>query len=125
MVVMAYRILASAILVAHFVFLGYVVFGGVLAIRWPRAFWPHLVAAGWGLLVITFPIVCPLTWAENWARRRAGEAALTSGFIDRYIENVLYPERYTNLLRILVAVVILGSWGLAYRRWRIHRTYVL
>jgi hypothetical protein len=95
-----------------------VVFGGLLVIRWPASFWPHLAAAGWGLLVIAFPIPCPLTWAEDWARQRAGEAPLTRGFIDRYLEGVLYPARYTPVLWALAALLIAGSWLSAYVRWR-------
>ncbi len=118
---MGYRLLVTTILAVHFAFLGYVVLGGLLAIRWPRMFWPHLAAAAWGLLVVTFPVVCPLTWAESWARQRAGEAALTEGFIDRYIEGVIYPARYTRLIDVLVGLVVVGSWLLAYRRWRSAR----
>jgi hypothetical protein len=114
---MGYRFLVTAILVVHFAFLAYVVLGGLLAIRWPRAFWPHLAAVGWGVVTVAFSIVCPLTSAEDWARQRAGEAALTKGFIDRYIEGVLYPERYTGVLWALAAVVIAGSWLLAYRSY--------
>ena len=109
-----FRILGTVILASHFCFLAYVVLGGFLAWRWPRAFWPHLAAAAWGLAVVGIPLTCPLTSAENWARRHAGEATLTKGFIDRYIEGVLYPERYTRLLQVLVAVVVLGSWLGAY-----------
>jgi hypothetical protein len=115
---MGYRVLVSAVLAVHFAFLAYVVLGGLPAIRWPRMFWPHLAAASWGLLVIMFPVTCPLTWAENWARQRAGEAALTRGFIDRYIEGVVYPARYTGLIDALVGLVVIGSWLFAYRRWR-------
>jgi Protein of Unknown function (DUF2784) len=118
---MGYRFAVTAILTVHFAFLAYVVGGGFLAIRWPRLFWPHLAAAAWGLLVILVPIVCPLTWAENWARQRAGEPALTKGFIDRYIEGVIYPARYTRLIDVLVALAVLGSWLLVYRHWRTRR----
>jgi hypothetical protein len=118
---MPYRLLVTAILVAHFAFVAYVVVGGLPAIRWPKLFWPHLVAAGWGLLVVAVPLTCPLTRAENWARVRAGEAVSSKGFIDRYIEGVLYPARFTEALHVLVAVVVLGSWLLAYRRWRSRR----
>jgi hypothetical protein len=107
-------VLVSLILVAHFGFLAYVLFGGFLAWRWPRAFWPHLVAAGWGLAVITLPLICPLTLAENWARRRAGEHPSAAGFIDRYIEGVLYPVRYTHLLQVGVGVLVIGSWLVAW-----------
>jgi hypothetical protein len=120
---MAYRALVTLILVAHFAYLAYLVLGGFLAWRWPRAFWPHLVAAAWGLAVIAVPLNCPLTWAEDWARRHAGEPGVTRGFIDRYIEGVLYPERYTDLLRAAVAVLVLGSWLGAYLRLRRRRAH--
>ncbi len=118
---MGYRFLVTAILAVHFAFLVYVVAGGFLAIRWPRLFWPHLAAAAWGLLVVLVPVTCPLTWAENWARQRAGEHALTRGFIDRYIEGVIYPARYTRLIDALVALVVAGSWLFVYRRWQVSR----
>jgi hypothetical protein len=118
---MGYRALVTAVLAVHFAYLAYVVLGGLLAVRWPRAFWPHLAAAVWALLLLTFSLNCPLTWAEAWARQRAGEAAPTRGFIDRYIEGVLYPARYTDLLRVLAAMTVLGSWAWAYARWRRRR----
>src|SRR4051794_1947882 len=107
---MGYRWLAQAIVVTHFTFLGYVVLGGLLAWRRPRSAVPHLLAAGWGLLVVTYPIDCPLTTAENWARARAGGPVDPRGFIDRYVENVLFPERYSGPVRVLVAVVVGGSY---------------
>jgi hypothetical protein len=116
-----YRVLATVILVAHFAFLAYLVLGGLLAVRWRWTFWPHAAAALWGLLVVAVPLDCPLTWAENWARRHGGQAAVQKGFIDRYITGVLYPERYLMLMRILVAVVVLGSWTLVLLRWRAAR----
>jgi hypothetical protein len=115
---MGYRILVSVILVVHFGYLAYVILGGFLTWRWPRAIWPHLAAAAWGLAVVGVPLTCPLTVAENWARQRAGERALTAGFIDRYIEGVLYPVRYTHLLQVIAGVLVIGSWlgGYAWRR---------
>jgi hypothetical protein len=68
---MLYGILAGVILLAHFGYLGYVVFGGLLTWRWPVAIWPHLVATGWGGLLIAFSLDCPLTALERWARRQA------------------------------------------------------
>jgi Protein of Unknown function (DUF2784) len=117
-----FKILATAALAAHFCFLAYVIFGGFLAWRWPRAFWPHLVAAAWGLAVVSVPLACPLTYLENWARLEAGESGLTQGFIDRYIEGVLYPQQYTRLLQVAVAVMVLGSWLGTCRRYRTRRT---
>lgn len=115
-----YSALATAVLVLHFCFLAYVVLGGFLVWRWPKAFWPHLAAAAWGLAVVTVPLTCPLTVAEHWARRRAGQSVSDRGFIDTYIENVLYPERYTHLLQVLVGVLVLVSYAVALVKLR-HR----
>ena len=40
-----------------------------------------------------------MTLVEHWARRQAGETGVGRGFIDQYIEGVLYPERYTHCCR--------------------------
>src|SRR5581483_11041154 len=107
---MGYRLLAEATVVVHFAVLLYIVFGGLLAWRWPRAIWPHFALAGWGFSTVVFGVNCPLTWLENWARQRAGEALLPSGFIDHYIEGVVYPERYTGLIQFSAGAVVVLSW---------------
>jgi hypothetical protein len=37
-----------------------------------------------------------------------------------YIENVLYPERYTHLLQVLVGVLVVVSYVVAFAKLR-HR----
>ena len=118
---MGYRLLTTAILVVHFGFLAYLLLGGFLAWRWRWTIWPHLAAAGWAVTIVVGKVVCPLTYAEHWSRRQAGElgAATTEGFIDRYVEGVLYPARFTTLAQFLLALVVAASWtGLALRHHR-------
>ncbi len=107
---MGYHVLAEATMVFHFAVLVYIVFGGFLAWRWPKLIWPHLALAAWGFSTITVGTNCPLTWLENWARQRAGEATLGSGFIDHYIEGVVYPERYTGLIQFAAGTLVVISW---------------
>jgi hypothetical protein len=115
-----YRLVADLVMLVHFGFLVFVVTGGFVAWRWPAAIWAHLGAALWGLATVVFSIRCPLTDVEDWARVRAGQARLSgTGFIDHYIENVLYPERYTLALQVLAAGVVAVSWvGYVVRRRR-------
>jgi hypothetical protein len=108
---MGFQLLTTVILGLHFGFLAYLVLGGFLAWRWPRTIWLHLAAAGWGFAVVAGQLICPLTYAEDWSRRRAGGGGLTQGFIDRYVEGVLYPERFTGLLQALVAITVGVSWA--------------
>jgi hypothetical protein len=120
-----YRLLADAVMVLHFGFLAYVVFGGFLAWRWPWALSPHLLAAGWGGLTVLFPatLSCPLTAWEDAARRAAGQRGLpASGFIDHYLEGVVYPERYTGLIQASAALIVTVSWLGIYFRVRAARS---
>ncbi|HEY8373219.1 MAG TPA: DUF2784 domain-containing protein [Pseudonocardiaceae bacterium] len=111
--------LADATMVLHFVVLAYIVFGGFLVWRWRRAIWPHLLAAAWGAaIVVVEPLECPLTYVENHFRALAGDEALSGGFIDTYIEGVLYPERHAGLAQASAALVVALSWLGAYLRWR-------
>jgi len=119
---MGWGTLATVVLVLHSAYVAYVVLGGFLAWRWPRAIVPHLVAAGWGALIVLGLVECPLTWAESRAREMAGQGPLTQGFVDRYLDNVLYPERYLAEVRAGVALVIAVSWLGAYLLWRRRRT---
>jgi hypothetical protein len=115
---MMYRLVADAAMVVHFLFLVYMAVGGFLAWRWRRTIWIHLAVAAWGVSSIATGVECPLTLAEDWGRRQAGMEGLpASGFIDHYIEGVIYPEAYTNLARLGVAVLVLFSYvGYVLRR---------
>jgi uncharacterized protein DUF2784 len=112
-----YRWLADAVIAVHFAFLAYVIVGGFVALRWRWTIWTHLAACAWAVAILTVPgLVCPLTTAQNWAADRGGEARYTGGFIDRYIENVIYPARYTPIVQAVVGLAVLISWVLFYRR---------
>ncbi|MFV2016975.1 DUF2784 domain-containing protein [Micromonospora sp. LOL_023] len=108
---MGYRLLTTVILALHFGFLAYLVFGGFLAWRWPRTIWLHLTAAGWGVLVVAANLSCPLTSAEHWSRRQAGQVGFDEGFVDRYLTGVVYPDGYAGLARLVVALVVAVSWA--------------
>ena len=107
---MGYRVLADITMVVHFAFVAYVAAGGYLAWRWPRAFWPHLLLAGWGLATVAFHLDCPLTWAEDWARERAGQPGPDGAFVDTYLTGVLYPAEHLGLVQALVALSVAISW---------------
>jgi hypothetical protein len=108
---MGYRLLADAAMGVHFGFLAYVIVGGFLAWRWPRAIWPHLVLAGYGGVTIALHLNCPLTYVQDWARRQAGEPGLSHGFVDQYLTGVLYPQRFAGLVEVLMILAVVVAWG--------------
>jgi hypothetical protein len=105
---------ARAVMVLHLGFLAYVLVGGFLAWRWPWTLALHVAATGWGLASVLVHLACPLTALEDEFRQRAGAPPLTGGFIDHYLEGVVFPERYTPAVLAAVAALVVLSWaGLA------------
>ena len=104
---MIYRALADLVLVVHLAFVLFVVLGGLLVVRWPWLAWLHIPAAIWGVLIEYTGWICPLTPLENSLRVKGGEAGYAGGFIQHYIQPVLYPAGLTRSTQ-----VVLGSMAL-------------
>lgn len=108
---MVYRVLADAVVVLHFAFIAFVVTGPYLARLWRPVVWLHLPALAWAVGIVAVGYECPLTALENHFRRLAGERVYPGGFVDHYIENVIYPQRYTPLVLTLAAMVIAAGYA--------------
>ncbi|WP_353250315.1 DUF2784 domain-containing protein [Salinisphaera sp. T31B1] len=108
---MVYAIAADAVLVVHLLFIGWVAFGGLAALAWPRLTWLHLPALTWGLVVSLTGRLCPLTPLEQWLRDNAGQQGYAGGFIDHYLVAVIYPQGLTrdHQLAIALALLILNT----------------
>ena len=100
--------LADFVLVAHFAFVLFVGFGGLLALKWPRAAWAHVPAAVWGTAIEFGGWICPLTPLENRLRERAGESAYSGDFIARYLMPVIYPEGLTREAQVTLGAAVLA-----------------
>ena len=116
------RILADMVVVVHLAFIVFVAVGGLMAWRWPKVLWLHVPAVVWAAGIVTVGYPCPLTSLEDDLRSRAGDRVYPGGFIAHYLDNVLYPERFKALARLLVALLVVLGWvGVAIRwgrRWR-------
>jgi len=119
---MTYRVLAETVVLAHFVFVLFVIVGGLLVLRWPRVAWAHVPAAAWGVLVEWSGWVCPLTPLEDWLRVKAGGVSYEGGFIAHSLMPVLYPVGLTRERQPVLGVVVVVVNGLIY--WRSIRARV-
>jgi hypothetical protein len=119
---MLYRLGADAVLLLHFGFVLFVVLGGLLALRWPRAAWVHLPAAVWGAGIELLAGICPLTPLENRLRRLGGEAGYPGGFVEHYVVGTLYPGALTRGMQLglglAVVAVNVAVYAWAWRRAR-------
>ena len=117
-----YGPLADLLVAVHFLFVAFVVLGGLLVLRWPRLAWAHLPAAAWGAFVEVTGRICPLTPIENSWRAVAGGPGYEGDFIERYIVPVIYPPGLTPTIQLAfgTAVVIANAiiYALLWRRTR-------
>jgi Protein of Unknown function (DUF2784) len=117
---MFYRISAEAVLLLHFAFIAFVLFGATLAIRWRWIVAVHLPAAAWGFFVEMSGRICPLTYAENYLRNRAGQSGYSQGFIEHYLLPVIYPAGLTRQIQFVLAGAVVLVNLLAYG-WLLYR----
>jgi hypothetical protein len=104
---MIYRLLADLTLIAHFCFVIFIIFGGLLVLRRRFVLWLHLPALFWGILIEFFRFTCPLTTLENYFRALGGESGYEGGFIEHYVSSILYWQMSVQT-QILVGVALLG-----------------
>jgi polyferredoxin len=97
-----YRLLADAVLLAHFAVVVFVVGGLVLVVAGNLLRWPwvnngwfrvaHVLAIGFVVVQSWLGKVCPLTALESWLRAKAGVAAYRQSFIQYWVQRLLYYE---------------------------------
>jgi hypothetical protein len=101
-------LLADLIVLLHFAFVVFVVAGGLLTLRWPRAAWLHLPAAAGGAGVEFFGWICPLTPLENALRQASGAGAYGGDFVARYLLPILYPAGLTADVQLLLGIGVVA-----------------
>jgi Protein of Unknown function (DUF2784) len=123
---MLWSLLADALVVVHFAFTVFVIFGGFLAWRWRWLIWAHPPALAWGCWVEVSHSICPLTPLENHLRQLGGESGYQGGFLAHYLVRVLYPPGLTwhvqwELAALLFLINLIAYGGLLARR-RVRRS---
>lgn len=113
---MVYLVMADLVVVVHLAFMVFVGAGSLLARRRPWLLWLHTPSLIWAVTSITIGLPCPLTTLEKLLRRWAGQSAYAGGFVDHYVEGVVYSEPLTPLLQAMAFVLIVAGYT------RLHRS---
>ncbi|MBA3443430.1 MAG: DUF2784 domain-containing protein [Gemmatimonadales bacterium] len=115
-----YGLLADLVVGLHFIFVLFVVLGGLLVLRRPKVAYLHLPAAAWGAAIEFAGWICPLTPLEKWLRSQAGSTGYSGGFVEHYILPVLYPSALTREIQLLLGCIViainLAIYGYVLRR---------
>lgn len=111
---MLYRLLADLVLLTHLCFIVFVLLGGLLALRWPRAVLVHLPCALYGVAIEFIGWICPLTPLENRFRQLAGERGYEAGFIEHYLLPIIYPAGLTETVQIVLGAIVIAVNAVVY-----------
>jgi hypothetical protein len=120
---MTYRLLADAVLLLHFGIvlfvvagLAAIVIGGLRGWRVARSLSfriAHLAAIAFVVVQAWLDAVCPLTTLELWLRARAGDRTYGGGFIEHWVQRVLFyqaPSWVFTLAYSAFALAVLAAW---------------
>ena len=111
---MQYRILTDSILVIHLLFILFVILGGFLAFYKRWIVWVHLPAVIWGVCIELFGWMCPLTPLENWLHNAGGQQGYEGGFIEHYLDPLIYPTGMTRSSQVGMALFVVAVNCLLY-----------
>lgn len=114
---MLYRLAANLVMLLHYAFIVFALFGGFLLAWWPGVIWLHLPVLAWAVGIAGIGWTCPLTPLENRLRVAGGGEAYEGGFIEHYMTARLYPEGLPRHVLMLMGSLVLVMSLLAYGMW--------
>ena len=102
-----YELAANLILIVHFIFIIFVVFGALLFFVVKKIVFIHIPALIWGSYIELTHSICPLTYLENWFLNKANLTIYSEGFIQNYIVPIVYPTDLTKNLQIYLGITLI------------------
>jgi hypothetical protein len=109
-----YEFLATLTLIVHFLFLLFVILGGLLFFIKPWILYFHIPAFFYGVYVELTQSICPLTYLENYLLTKANLATYTTTFIQNYLYAIIYPMNLTKEIQISLAIALIIINGIIY-----------
>ena len=114
-----YELFAYLTLIAHLIFILFVIFGGMLFFIYSKIIYIHLPALLWGIYIELTNSVCPLTYLENWFLHKGDLSTYSNDFISNYIFPIIYPEGLTSEIQIYLGITLtvinILIYGLIYK----------
>ena len=102
-----YELTANLILIVHFIFIIFVVFGALLFFVVKKIVFIHIPALIWGSYIELTHSICPLTYLENWFLNKANLTIYSEGFIQNYLVPIVYPPDLTKDLQIYLGITLI------------------
>lgn len=109
---MIFRILADLVVIAHFLWILFLVFGFFAGGRFRPMRALHLTGLGFAVISQIFGWYCPLTYLEVWLRKQHDPSLGYAGsFIIYYLERVIYIQLMPVMIFLMtLALCAFSVW---------------
>ncbi len=120
---MAYLIAADTLLIAHVLFVAFVILGLLLTLAGKVLGWPwvrnpwfrlaHVLGIGVVVLQAWLGVICPLTTWEMALRTKGGDTVYAGSFISHWLGQLLYyqaPEWVFIACYTMFGLMVAASW---------------
>jgi hypothetical protein len=118
-------LLVDITIAAHLLWILFLVFGFVFALKGSRIAYVHLGGLVFALILNAMGWHCPLTHVENYFRSlHDAHSTYSTAFIMQIVEKFLYPDIPENLLRggeivlTVLYILVYGYWAGKVGVWR-------
>ncbi len=113
---MFYKITADIVVLLHFFWIVFLIFGAFIGRRQRRIKILHIGGMGFALLIQIFGWYCPLTYLEVWLRGMHGPSESYRGsFIINYVQKLVYIELSGKIILIAtIFLLLISAWVYLY-----------
>ncbi|MEA2900765.1 MAG: hypothetical protein QOH36_652 [Actinomycetota bacterium] len=111
---MLWRRAADAVALSHLTLIGFILGGGFVARRHPRATKAHVVVLVGTAAVYAGGFDCPLTDWEKGLRRLAGDDVYRGGYLEHYLVSPWHPTGMSPAIGLGILGVAVATTALAY-----------
>ena len=102
-----YELFANFTLILHFIFILFVIFGGLFFFISSKIIYIHIPVLFWGIYIELTNSICPLTYLENWFLYQGGLKTYSDDFINKYLFPIIYPEGLTTDIQLYLGIVLI------------------
>jgi len=115
-----YRLFGDAVIILHFLWILFILFGLFIGIKYGRLIWVHLGGLVFTLILNIGGWFCPLTYLENHLYGLYNpQLSYAGSFIGQYLQRLIYldlDEAYLRIAAVIWVAINLGGYVLLFKK---------
>ena len=117
---MVYRLLGDAVIILHFLWILFILFGLFIGVKYGRLIWVHLGGLVFTLILNIGGWFCPLTYLENHLYGLYNsQLAYGGSFVGQYLQKLIYldlDEVYLRIAAVIWVAINLGGYVYLFKK---------